>query len=157
MYRGGISVAMQMAVYGGRDDGLFRGAILQSGSISVFPWEKANSNKLNEIFARVTSRLGCANVTDQLGCIREVPYDKIVSAFDVFQRSKMPLMTPTIDGDLFHEHPVKSFQEGRYVKIPTIVGTTQDEGGIVPTAGPLNTDQDIRNAISSNHLSNKAW
>ena len=136
-----MSVACQMAMFGGRNDRLFRGAILESGTISTFPWDKSDSDTPNSIFSIVASKVGCGNVTDKVGCIRSAPYQKILDAFDIFRGTFF--ITPTIDGNLFKENPIKSFNEGRIVKIPTLLGTTQDEGAIIPPGLPPNTDEDV--------------
>lgn len=143
-----MSVACQMAMYGGRDNNLFRGAILESGSISILPWEKSDSEKSNAVFGMIATRIECGNVTDKVECIRRAPYQKIIEAFDVLPTSSTPILLPTIDGNLFHEHPIKSFKEGRVVKVPTIIGTTQDEGSIISTPPPINTDADIRHGLA---------
>ena len=57
-------------------------------------------------------------------------------------------MLPTIDGNLFHENPVKSFQEGRRVKVPTMVGTTQDEGSFIAASAYINSEDELRQALA---------
>ncbi|KFY85578.1 hypothetical protein V500_08296 [Pseudogymnoascus sp. VKM F-4518 (FW-2643)] len=64
---GGVSVGAHILAYGGRDDGLFRAAIAQSGgpaylSRSSTRTARANSNS-------VTRATGCANVPDELACL----------------------------------------------------------------------------------------
>src|SRR2546423_4937181 len=109
-----MSVACQMAMFGGRNDRLFRGAILESGTISTFPWDKSDSDTPNSIFSIVASKVGCGNVTDKVGCIRSAPYQKILDACDIFRGTFF--ITPTIDGNLYKENPISRSTKDEFSK-----------------------------------------
>ena len=149
-----MSIGMHMVMYGGRDDGLFRGAIQQSGGISTLPWETSSSNNSNAGFNNVASKLGCGDAPDKVECIRSLPYQKIFAAVGLAINVPSLRLIPTIDGSLFREHPIKSFEAGRHVKVPTIVGANQDEGSLLipPGGNPLpNTDNDLKEIIGGKH------
>ncbi|KAJ1563703.1 hypothetical protein HK405_001090, partial [Cladochytrium tenue] len=58
---GALSVGKQLIAYGGRDDGLFRGAIMQSGGIvEKWPYNIANATAYTEdLYLNLTTTTGC--------------------------------------------------------------------------------------------------
>lgn len=74
---GGSSVAAQMAAFGGRDDGLFRGALIDSG---IFAATNASIESQAPLWSRFLNATGCDN-DDQLACLRALPYETIYSTF----------------------------------------------------------------------------
>ncbi|TEY42655.1 hypothetical protein BOTCAL_0387g00090 [Botryotinia calthae] len=79
---GSMSVFDQLALFDGnnryKDRPLFRGAIVNSGSIT--PSEPANGEKAQEIFDTVVEAARFASAADlaKLECLREVDYDTFV-------------------------------------------------------------------------------
>ncbi|KAK1657237.1 Alpha/Beta hydrolase protein [Colletotrichum godetiae] len=73
---GAGSVGAQLLAYNGRDDGLFRGAISQSGAPAGFsPFSPfLDVAKWDEVYENITADTGC-NTTDTLDCLRNVPID----------------------------------------------------------------------------------
>lgn len=67
---GAVSVGMHLVAYGGRDDKLFRSAIMQSGSGS--PVHYASLNDSSKSKPRYQSFLGATNCSD-LACLRTLP------------------------------------------------------------------------------------
>jgi para-nitrobenzyl esterase len=71
-------------------------------------------------------KMGCTG-PDVVSCLREKP----VKAF--WPKSGNDLArggvawSPTVDGSFLPELPVKMIQQGRYQKVPVIIGTTRDE------------------------------
>lgn len=74
---GGHAVALQMAAYGGRDDGLFRAAAIDSG-ISAGTNNSVATQAMG--WLRFLNATGC-DTDDQLGCLRALPYDNFYSEF----------------------------------------------------------------------------
>jgi cholinesterase len=143
-----MSVGVHLIAYGGRDDGLFRAGIMESGSLSAFPTlAPPNSNASNVAFNSVASAVGCESAADKLACIRGVPYDTIYGAFNPANNGSLPNLQPVIDGTLIPENPITAVLAGKYVHVPTIIGANEDEGSLFavfpPNALP-NTDADVK-------------
>ena len=78
---GSTSVSLQLLANGGDTEGLFRGAIMQSGSpASVLGM--ADERTAQAVYDSFTTSVGCANATDTLECIRQVSVDLIILAMD---------------------------------------------------------------------------
>lgn len=118
---GAISVGHQFLAFGGRDDGLFRAGIMQSGGVGAgapFLPEEAQDIAYN----RVLNETGCTSSKDTLDCLREVPVDRLRAAFQGME------YFPSIDGDLVGEHPAVDLDAGRFVRRPILTGTNTNEG-----------------------------
>ena len=70
---GGISVGNQIVTNQGDNEGLFRGAIMQSGS----PQIAADILSGQRHYDKLVDDVGCAGAADTLDCLRDVPYDKL--------------------------------------------------------------------------------
>lgn len=104
--------------YGGRDDGLFRGAILQSGG--AFPLTAPNTTAFQSTFDSLITNTTCSTLAnssaaDKLDCIRSLP-------LDVFRASVGPSTGQSIDGDFARTSIQRALPAGEYVKVATIVG-----------------------------------
>lgn len=106
--------------YGGRDDGLFRGAILQSGG--AFPLTRPNTTAFQSTFDSLITNTSCSQFANssaaaKLDCIRSLP-------LEVFRASVGPSTGQSIDGDFARTSIQRALPAGKYVKIATIVGCT---------------------------------
>ncbi|EUC28965.1 hypothetical protein COCCADRAFT_107786 [Bipolaris zeicola 26-R-13] len=111
---GGTSVALMMAANTGKK--LFVGGIMESG-----PWVTMRTPELGEEqYECLLKDKGCANATDGLSCLRALNESAI--------RSSNCWFNPNIDGELFTDSLVNLFKQGKYAKVPTIMGTCADEG-----------------------------
>lgn len=128
---GAGSVAMQMAAYGGRDDGLFVGGIIES---LFFPAQPYLSD-LEWQFDRLTSSVGCGTTADagRVACLRgkstrELQLANAASPFPGQPQSPLPLFywTPCVDGDLIRHLPYTMFERKEVVRVPLIIGTDTD-------------------------------
>jgi acetylcholinesterase len=119
-----------MAAYGGRDDGLFVGAIPHS---PFFPTHRtiAQSESQFDLFVNAT---GCTGAdADIMPCLRSKDIATIQAA-----NIKEPLpgatgiplfyFTPVIDGDFSRDYLYSQLEKGEFVKVPTMVAGTSDEG-----------------------------
>ena len=70
---GGISVGSQIVTNHGDSEGLFRGAIMQSGS----PQTATDTSSGQQHYDRLVSDMGCSGAGDTLDCLRNVPYEKL--------------------------------------------------------------------------------
>ncbi|KAK6591721.1 secreted lipase-like protein 1 [Botrytis cinerea] len=134
---GSASVALQLAAHGGRDDGLFIGAISQS---PYFIGMKA-INDTESQFTNVSTALNCSSSADQLSCIRS----KDTAAIQALNLSPtviissgaalVPNWAPCIDGEFIRNYPNILYQEGSFVKVPIITSDDTNEGtGFVTNA-----------------------
>ncbi|KAJ7190375.1 carboxylesterase estA [Mycena pura] len=128
---GGGSVTHHLTAFGGRNDGLFVGAIGES----VFWPREAPISELEFQFDLFAAAAGCGNVTtgNQMACLRAQNTSTLVAANvpHPFQgRAANPdfFYTPTIDGDFVRDHLYTLFREGKFIRVPTIIGDDDDEG-----------------------------
>src|ERR1700733_10346980 len=89
---GAMSVGANLIVYGGRDDGLFRAAIAESGGPNLFSTENAVTAQAG--YDKITASTGCATAADQLACLRGVPFDTLNKVLN----STASYFMPVIDG-----------------------------------------------------------
>lgn len=78
---GGLSVGKQLVAYGGRDDGLFRAAIMQSGSMAEkWPYNVREPMRISELSSRQAGRIRallpplrhCTRMSMLLACRRSI-------------------------------------------------------------------------------------
>ncbi|KAK6510110.1 hypothetical protein TWF481_004823 [Arthrobotrys musiformis] len=138
---GGAAVGLQQIAFNGRDDGIFRGVVQQSGS--AIAWGPTKSPKdFQADFNTLVAAAGCADEISPLNCLRNAT---AATLNDVFANQ---WWMPVIDGDFLTGYGSEALKNGRYVKVPTIVGTTSDEGASFGTIG-ANNDTDIANYLAS--------
>ncbi|KAJ3515204.1 hypothetical protein NLJ89_g1904 [Agrocybe chaxingu] len=128
---GGISVGLQMLLNDGNTQGLFHRASMGSGSPGVLP----DVLKQQEYFDSLVTDTNCTTARDRLKCLRDAPFDDLMEAINrtpnlfSFQSVRIAWQ-PMVDGKTIVRDPQISLQTGKYAKIPTIVGTSEDEGTI---------------------------
>ncbi|KAJ7983215.1 carotenoid ester lipase precursor [Mycena polygramma] len=126
---GAISISLHMLAFGGTTDGLFHGAIMQSGApIPVGPLE--NGQKYYDDIVRKT---GCSKFSDTLACLRTVDYAVLKKAQDespfIFSPQSLVLAwLPREDGVFLIDNPQRLVEQGRIAHIPIISGSVDDEG-----------------------------
>ncbi|KAK8056832.1 carboxylesterase family protein [Apiospora rasikravindrae] len=162
---GAESVHAQVFAFNGRDDGLFRGAMAQSGfgqSIFRFPGGLNDTVKRQETFdnlvKNVTSCASTVGTADAIPCLRTAPFEEINHALNV---SSVGPWAPQFDGDFFADHPENQLNNGKFPKIPILIGENTDEGsafgsGRGPNGGPINTDADFEWSIRNGLLGSQA-
>ncbi|ORY75783.1 lipase [Protomyces lactucae-debilis] len=132
---GAISVFDQLALYDGdntyKGKPLFRGAIMNSGS--VVPADPVSCPKGQVIYNQVVREAGCAAAADTLQCLREVDFDTFSRAATsppgIFDYSSVALSyLPRPDGKSLTDSPTTLVQQGKFAKVPFIVGDQEDEG-----------------------------
>ncbi|KAJ3547926.1 hypothetical protein NM208_g1255 [Fusarium decemcellulare] len=143
---GAISIGAHLLAYGGRDDGLFRGAILQSGG--PFPGDNGNRNvtEREEDFNMILQQTGCEGSDDPIACLRGVPMETLKAAG---QRMRTNLV---IDGSIVPDNRILQLERGEFLKVPVLTGTNRNEGAMFAQAFgrlPVNTAQDFGNFVSA--------
>lgn len=109
-----------MMAYGGRDDGLFRGAIMQTGG--AFPLELPNATTFQQTFDPLIKQTDCSHLVNssasaQLDCIRSLP-------IEVFRENVGPKFGQSIDGDFTRTSIQLALPQGKYLRVPAIIGST---------------------------------
>ncbi|KAH8674157.1 Alpha/Beta hydrolase protein [Xylariales sp. PMI_506] len=126
---GAGSVAYHLTAYGGRDDGLFHGAIAQS---SFWP----TSPLLSEVeyqYQRAVNNSGCNESTNALSCLRSLNITEIVSldteqTFVGANGTAKWYWLPVQDGDLIRSTQWSMLSSGAFVKVPLFVSNDNNEG-----------------------------
>jgi len=75
---GAISVSLHMLTNNGNQEGLFRGAVMQSGG----PIPVGDIEHGQQYYDFMIKETGCKAQTDTLDCLRKVPYDTFKRAMD---------------------------------------------------------------------------
>ncbi|RYP40375.1 hypothetical protein DL767_001730 [Monosporascus sp. MG133] len=142
---GAQSIAYHMFAYDGRDDGLFRGAILESGGPTGAQVEPLSW--YNTAFENLTRTVGCwddVKPGDRIACLRGV------DEATLFAARPSVVWNPLLDGDFLTGYPSQLMQQGKYVKVPLLTGDNTDEGFAVSVSGmPLDTEEDLFNNLLS--------
>jgi len=139
---------MHLTAYNGRDDKLFRGAIMQSGNPINYGTFKYNTTD----FTNAASQLGCGNATSKLDCMRAIDFTTL-NAFINSTASVSFAWKPIIDNDFIAGKTSLQLASGNFVHVPIIDGANSDEGtafGIKPmntSAQFLSTLQRIPNPV----------
>ncbi|KAI1349700.1 Alpha/Beta hydrolase protein [Xylaria sp. FL0043] len=117
---GAQSIALHLHSFGGRADGLFRAAILESGSaigVALQPLSFYASP-----VDTLTRAVGCNDASDQLACLRGVAPEKLFAA-----RGSI-YWYPLVDGTFLTDYPSALAETNSFIKIPLLLGTNSDEG-----------------------------
>ncbi|KAL4963463.1 Alpha/Beta hydrolase protein [Aspergillus stella-maris] len=144
---GGMSVGDHLIAYGGRDDGLFRGAIMQSGgSVSASP---GNTSEYQSQYDDVVEKAGCTGASDTLQCLREVPFAELNAIFNGTGGNPAYGFSPSVDGDFLQEWGSTQLDKQAFVKVPIIAGTNTDEGASFGPTG-INTTEQFYSYLTGN-------
>lgn len=137
---GGMSVGYHLTAYGGRDDGLFRGAIMESGG--SIPASPSNYTGYQKLYDTLVSNVGCSDTVDSLQCLREVPFEKLNSVLNGTGGDSAYDFSPIVDGDLIKNWGSVLLDRQEFVKVPIIAGTNSDEGTAFGPQG-INTTKEF--------------
>ncbi|KAI1485215.1 Alpha/Beta hydrolase protein [Biscogniauxia mediterranea] len=158
---GAESVTAQVVAYNGRDDGLFRAAVGESGFGSIlnrYPGGLNATERQQETFDNLVRNTSCASTVgtaDAIPCLRDLPFDEINYALNVTSVGPWP---PCLDGDFLADHPSNQLRDGRFPQIPILIGTNSEEGtafgtGLGPNGTGVNTDAEFISAIKTKYIS----
>ena len=73
---GAISVALQLVANNGDNEGLFRGAFMESGS----PIPVGDITNGQKFYDALVAETGCSGASDTLACLRTVPIQQLENA-----------------------------------------------------------------------------
>ncbi|KAK2013591.1 carboxylesterase [Colletotrichum eremochloae] len=138
---GAQSIAYHLFSYDGRDDGLYRAAILESGGPTGA--QVQNLAYYNAPVENLTRSVGCWTAQDQLACLRGL------SQADLFAGNPSQVWNPMIDGDFLTAYPSQLIREGKFIKVPLLTGANSDEGiNFNPSSPKPDTAVDLFNGFA---------
>lgn len=150
-----MSIATQLVLNNGDNEGLFRGAIMASGGIAK--WK--NYTHAQPTFNTLAERSGCGSAKNKIKCLRKAPYSKIYAAvqsfpnFFSYSSTSVPWY-PRPDGTYLTASPHTLLREGKVANVPYIIGDMKDEGTIFSLVAQLNvtTNADFQSFCMSLRL-----
>lgn len=140
---------MQLTAYRGRNDHLFRSAIMQSGN-PIFYSAQRGINASQVAFNTVVSQVGCSSSANKIQCLRETPFATLNLTMNG-TLSSTGGFAPVTDGDFIQDYGSRQLSRGEFVKVPIIVGTNSDEGASFAPTG-INTTTQFQAALAANGL-----
>ncbi|KZM19098.1 uncharacterized protein EKO05_0010233 [Ascochyta rabiei] len=146
---GAASIGFHLTAYRGRDDHLFRAAILQSGN-PIFYNAQRGANATQSAFNTVVSQVGCASSSNKIQCLRDTPFSALNATMNG-TLSSTGGFAPVTDGDLVQDYGSSQLSRGEFVKVPIITGTNSDEGASFAPYG-INTTAQFQAALTASNL-----
>ncbi|KAF4909348.1 Lipase 1 [Colletotrichum fructicola] len=143
---GGASVGLHLTAYAGRNDSLFRAAILQSGNPIFYAAQNGN-NAYQSYFDEVVAKTGCNGTSDSVQCLRQVSFEQLNATLGALYLARGNL-GPIIDGDIVQNYGSVHLQRGEFVRVPIITGANSDEGASLGPQG-INTTEDFKATLAS--------
>ncbi|KAH7322600.1 putative triacylglycerol lipase [Stachybotrys elegans] len=121
-------ISLHLTAYGGVDNGLFHGAIVESPPFSTM-LDVAQSKYQYTNFA---TRLGCYG-EGTLECLRSKTAEEIQQVnfnIPLPGGAKPPewQWLPVIDGDLITDYTYRAFDRGNFIRVPAIFGADANDG-----------------------------
>lgn len=154
---GALSVGKQIIAYGGRNDRLFRGAIMQSGGMAEkWPYNIGDPTAyMQGLYQNLTRTTGCSKEKSPLECLRALPLDCLSKALNVtntpvFAGTGLGPWLTVVDGDFLQDRPTESLRKGHFNHHVDIMYTTlTDEASVFLFGGPIDTDEDFAAAVAT--------
>lgn len=140
---GAQSIGYHLFSYGGRNDNLYRAAIMESGS--PMGTQVQDLAYYTVPFENLTRTVNCYTASDQLACLRNL------SSAALFAGHVSQTWNPLIDGDFLQAYPFsqqlqQNGIDNSFNKIPLLIGANSDEGTSFGIKG-LNTSTDVFNNL----------
>ncbi|KAI0088623.1 carotenoid ester lipase precursor [Irpex rosettiformis] len=151
---GAISAALHLVANNGDNEGLFRGAFMESGSTIPVGDLTGGQNEYDAI----VQKTGCSGSADTLECLRQAPYSTLKAAVDQSPALLGPTglhlaYLPRADGIFLTDNPQRLVQNGKVANVPFVNGNNDDEGTLF-TLALLNitTDSQVASYLTQNYL-----
>ncbi|EPS41662.1 hypothetical protein H072_4438 [Dactylellina haptotyla CBS 200.50] len=143
---GAQAIGLHLHAYDGKDEGLYQAAIMESGGpvgapVSPMAFYPA-------YFQRILDNMGCGSAKDQIGCLRSVSFATWQAANS---KSDWLVWNPLVDGDMWTEYPSITAAQGKFVKVPILMGTNSDEGCTFAARGLDNETAIYQNLLNYRH------
>ncbi|RLN73538.1 hypothetical protein BBJ28_00017758 [Nothophytophthora sp. Chile5] len=137
---GARSIGYQLVAYGGRDDGLFRGAVMQSGASAYWPASFKNASAWDSYYNGITAATNCSAAADTLDCLRQVPIAQLSAVLNSSVATSASY-APSVDGDFLQDVGPTLLGEGKFVHVPILHGANHDEGTAFGKTGIDTTEE----------------
>ncbi|ORY31062.1 Alpha/Beta hydrolase protein [Naematelia encephala] len=139
---GAYSVGLQVLAYGGKQSGLFRGAIYESGTALATYQDIDHYQPLYDAIVNATD---CSSSPNTLQCLRTLPYETIYNVSATYG------FTPIIDGDFIPDWPSNLLETGQFdTDVANLIGANTDEGSATFFGwSGLNTDNEMISFLSN--------
>ncbi|KAL6923085.1 hypothetical protein FSST1_000359 [Fusarium sambucinum] len=150
---GARGVASQLTAFGGRDDGLFRAAILESatGFHTNFREEEVDdAPNWDKGYKSLLKSAGCETAKDSLQCLREVPSLELA---EIIGNVSFPVYLDIVDGDFIQDDRSELVRQEKFVRVPIINGAATDDGDFFAQKG-INTTQEWESYLRREGASN---
>ncbi|KAH8885620.1 putative neuroligin [Thozetella sp. PMI_491] len=118
----GGAMGYHATAFGGRDDGLFRGIIAESGAEST-QIKDLNVSSRAPAFRAVPQAVGCSGAADTLACLCQASFDALNNSIARLASSQGPVW----DGDIIADFSSVQLAQGHFTKVPILLGTNADE------------------------------
>ncbi|KAI9454051.1 carotenoid ester lipase precursor [Lactarius psammicola] len=147
---GSISVSLQMLANGGKTEGLFRAAFMQSGS----PTRTGDITDGQQYYDFLVERTNCTGSSDTLACLRAAPYEELKAAMNdtpsIFSYQSVKLVwRPRVDGFFLADTPQKLIRRGKVASIPFVSGDCDDEGTLFSLSQTnITTEPELRDYLT---------
>ncbi|KXH68004.1 carboxylesterase [Colletotrichum salicis] len=153
---GGLSVGKQIIAYGGREDGLSHGVIMQSGGMAEkWPYDvKDPAAYTEDLYRNLTETTSCSDAASPLECLCTLPVEAISAALNVsitpvFSGTGLGPWLTQVDGDFLQDGPTASLEKVHFVRVPIMYSTTSDEATVLLFGGKLDMDEDFRALVAA--------
>ncbi|KAK5110354.1 hypothetical protein LTR62_006062 [Meristemomyces frigidus] len=143
---GAASVGWHLTAYNGRDDGIFRAGIMESGNPVNYNSYRTVQQYQPEYDALVNAT-NCSSAIDTLDCLRFAPFSTLNTIFNATAGNGW---NPIVDGDFIQRWASVQLAEGDFVKVPIIDGANTDEGTAFGPQGINNTADFVADATNQN-------
>jgi carboxylesterase type B len=118
---GARGVSYHLIAYRRRDDGLFRAAVMQSGSpVKYTPTAYTNASAWDVYYNNITAAANCSSAADTLDCLRQVPIDALSSIVNCSVASSAS-WGPAVEGDFIQDTGPALLSEGKFVHVPILL------------------------------------
>ncbi|KAF4125989.1 Carboxylesterase type B [Geosmithia morbida] len=144
---GARSLGMQLVAYNGQAGGLFRSAILESGSPVA---EFVDAETWQPYYDAVVGKTGCSSASDTLGCLRNLPWETLNGIFNSTTALNVtaPNFSAVLDGDFMTAQATQLLREGKFAHVPLLLGNNFDEGTAYGKRG-INTTAQFRSWLTT--------
>ncbi|KAG2521680.1 hypothetical protein BBO99_00005858 [Phytophthora kernoviae] len=143
---GARSIGYQLIAYDGRDDGLFRSAVMESGASAYWPKSFKNASAWDANYNSITDAANCSSAEDTLDCLRKIPIDTLSAIFNSTVGTSA-MYAPSVDGDFLTDVGPKLIGAGKFVHVPILHGANFDEGTSFGKTG-INTTEEFASYLT---------
>jgi len=154
---GAGSIVHHLTAFGGKQNPLFKKAIIQSPGFSVHTWDRKGDNEIT--FKTFRDEAGCAD--KGIACLRSIPFHKVKFAQD--QTIKKAVggtfgFGPSVDGTWVRQLPQLEFVSGNYAKNleSLIVTHVSDEANMFTRRDRVYNDTNFRSYLNWQYRNNSA-